>query len=93
MITSPGSTRTFATRSMPCWEPVVMSTLSTLALMPYRLIFSTMNSRSGTYPSVMLYCKALGPFSLSTLTQASSTSFSGNSSGAGIPPAKEMTSG
>jgi hypothetical protein len=42
---------------------------------------------------VAAYCSAVLPCSRSTLSVARSTSAKGNTSGAGSPPAKEMTSG
>ena len=44
-------------------------------------------------PSVVPYCRARGPMSASTRPAASAMSPTGNSSGAGKPPAKEMMSG
>ena len=47
-----------ATRSMPCWVPLMISTLSAVAAMPRVRSRAAIHSRSGTKPSVMLYWRA-----------------------------------
>ncbi len=86
--TSPSSIRTLPSRSRPCWLPVTICTFR--AGMP---ACAPIHSRSGACPSVVEYCSAAGPYTSSTRLLAARTSSSGNSSGAGRPPAKLITSG
>ena len=56
-------------------------------------ILSAIFSLSGAYPSVVVYWRATCPCSSNTATETFFISSTGNSSGAGIPPAKDITSG
>ena len=59
----------------------------------FAAILATIFSRRDAKPSVPVYCSATLPILSITLQAASLTPSVGNSSGAGIPPAKEITSG
>ncbi len=52
-----------------------------------------MISRSGRYPSVVLYCSASLPLSRSTASAAWEISRIGNDAGLGSPPPKEIMDG
>src|SRR5262245_8931270 len=56
-------------------------------------MWRTRSSRKGRKPSVLPYWRAAEPCSRRTRSQAAAISARGNTSGAGSPPANEMTSG
>src|ERR1039458_1748037 len=89
---SPASRKILLARSSGCCEPVVMRISSAVQSMPRLRDSAAKHSRSGAKPSLGPYCKAPGPPSRSTRSQAVRTSSTGKSSGAGRPPAKEMIS-
>jgi hypothetical protein len=80
-------------RSMPCCEPLVITKSSGVIFAPRRAMTSQMLSRTGTIPSVTLYCNEVrGCFSNVSRVASFIPSVS-NNSGAGNPPANEMMSG
>ena len=81
-------------RSSACCEPAVMTTSSGDAERPtVDARCAQTHSRRGRWPSVTPYWRAAGPSDESTASQERATASTGKSSGAGSPPAKEMTSG
>ena len=75
--TSPGSRKSFATRSRACCEPVVTTTSSTPARMPSSAMISRMCSRNSGVPWPEPYCSAAGPRSRMTRSIDSVTVCSG----------------
>ena len=92
--TSPLSKNVFPEKSKPCWEPLVINISSGLTLvLSVLFILCAIFSLNGRYPSVVVYCNATFPCSSNTATDTFFISSTGNNSGAGIPPAKDITSG